>query len=68
MRFTFVNWAAWGYGVRWCGRWIGRLIVMIYPLGFKRRKMIEMAQNKELGSFNSTDEVFILVSELLWPK
>jgi hypothetical protein len=41
---------------------------MIYPLGFKRRKMIEMAQNKELGSFNSTDEVFILVSELLWPK
>jgi hypothetical protein len=62
MRFTFIQ---------WCKGWIGRLIVMIYPLGFRkrrRRKMIKMAQNEEFGSSNLTDEVFILASELLWPK
>ena len=30
--------------------------------------MIKMAQNEEFGSSNLTDEVFILASELLWPK
>jgi hypothetical protein len=61
MRFTFVQ---------WCEGWIGRFIVVIYPLGLRkrRRKMIKMAQNEELGSSNLTDEVFILASELLWPK
>jgi hypothetical protein len=53
-------------------RWTGRLVVTILcPRGFReqrRRKIIEMAQDEEFGSFNLSDEGFVQASELLWPK